>query len=123
MVCVNYGYQRGHFLPCQQVWHARCFRIPNQDPFPRELVPKPAEDLGDGLVTEQEGWELTEGERAEVEREYLAARPGDHFMTPFQCPLCHFRNIYKRSPQVESKIYKWTLTTIMRASLDAFWSS
>jgi hypothetical protein len=87
------------------------------------LVPKPTEDLGDGPRPELEGWELTESERAELEREYVAARPGDHFMAPFQCQLCHFRNIFKRNPSEDSEIDKWALTTLMRANLDVFWSS
>jgi hypothetical protein len=43
-------------------------------------------------------------------------------MTPFQCEICHFRNIRKRDP-VESLLRdQEALEFFRRASLDAFWS-
>jgi hypothetical protein len=86
-------------------------------------VPKPTENLGAGEEEEREGWDLTEGEREELDQEYLAARAGDHFMSPFQCELCHFRNIKKRDPIADDAIDEWTLITLRRANLDVFWSS
>jgi hypothetical protein len=54
---------------------------------------------------------------------FLTARNGDHFMCPFQCDLCHFRNIFKRDPdQVKVKKDGSALRCIRRANLDAFWA-
>ena len=32
-------------------------------------------------------------------KRFLEARNGDHLMVPFQCELCHFRNVYEREPE------------------------
>ena len=120
IVCANFGYPRGHFSSCQRAWHARCYRI-ERDPFPRGLTLKLTEDLGEGVEAEEEGWDLTEQERHDVDSLYLCARPGDHFMAPFQCELCLFRNIYKRNPVEVGDIDQWVLTCLRRANLDAFW--
>ena len=53
---------------------------------------------------------------------FCHARPGDHLITPFQCELCHFRNVFKRDPNIESEEDKWALKCIIRANLDAFWA-
>ena len=53
---------------------------------------------------------------------FCHARPGDHLITPFQCELCHFRNVFKRDPNMESEEDKWALKCIIRANLDAFWA-
>ena len=41
---------------------------------------------------------------------------------PFECDLCHFRNINGRDPLTDSKKDDYLLLLIRRASLDAFWS-
>lgn len=43
-------------------------------------------------------------------------------MTPFQCELCHFRNIYGFDPSARSGIHQEALAFFRRANLDAFWS-
>jgi hypothetical protein len=59
----------------------------------------------------------------DVER-FCVARSGDHLCCPFQCELCHFRNIQGRSPMTgmgvldNSEIIKRPRTL----SVDAFWS-
>ena len=53
---------------------------------------------------------------------FAEARPGDHLMTPFQCDLCHFRNIYRRNPTGGSPEEDLFFTTIRRVILDAFWA-
>ena len=42
-------------------------------------------------------------------------------MCPFQCDLCHFRNIQLRDPHPDSKLDMNLLVAIRRANLDAFW--
>jgi len=53
---------------------------------------------------------------------FLVARKGDHLTCPFQCDLCHFRNIQKRNP-IHNKVEDMRLLRcIRRANLDAMWS-
>ena len=53
---------------------------------------------------------------------FMFARGGDHWVTRFQCDLCHFRNIQGRDPREESGIDSLLLRCIRRANLDAMWS-
>jgi hypothetical protein len=58
-----------------------------------------------------------------VERDqFNVGRAGDHLITPFQCELCHFRNIYSRDPSSCVATDQETLKLLRQASLDAFWS-
>ena len=123
VVCANYGKKRGAFEPCRQAWHARCFCIPSPDPFPRRLRPKRQEVLGDREEEEAEGWEMSALERETFDREFNQARPGDHLLTPFQCDLCHFRNLQERNPVEKRHQDQKLLLCIRRATLDAFWGS
>ena len=41
---------------------------------------------------------------------------------PFECDLCHFRNMTLRNPVVTDPKDAMTLVTIRRASLDALWA-
>jgi hypothetical protein len=52
---------------------------------------------------------------------FLRARNGDHLMCPFQCDLCHFRNMKDRDPLVGDYLDRNLLTAIRRANLDSFW--
>ena len=56
------------------------------------------------------------------EKRFLEARNGDHLMTPFQCDLCHFRNVFGRNPIPQKLTDQEALELIRRATLDAFWS-
>jgi hypothetical protein len=47
---------------------------------------------------------------------------GDNLVCPFQCDLCHFRNITKRDPFSSDLIDLRLLYGIRRANLDAFWA-
>jgi hypothetical protein len=55
---------------------------------------------------------------------FVVARPGDHLCCPFQCELCHFRNIQGRLPNMglgyldDMKLMK----SLRRVNLDAFGS-
>ena len=67
---------------------------------------------------EQEGFYLTlESDKGR----HMSARNGDHLMIPFQCELCHYRNLKKMDP-VRDKEDVTLLRAIRRANLDAFWS-
>ena len=41
---------------------------------------------------------------------------------PFECDLCHFRNLTKRNPMWGNPRDEYTLTCIWRANLDAMWA-
>ena len=55
------------------------------------------------------------------DNKFNEGRNGDHLMCPFQCDLCHFRNIQKREPTSSSRQDKNMLIAIRRANLDGFW--
>ena len=55
------------------------------------------------------------------DNKFNEGRNGDHLMCPFQCDLCHFRNIQKRDPIATSRQDKNMLIAIRRANLDGFW--
>lgn len=98
---------RGLFNPCEAAWCGPCFVELGTKNFPvRCLIDEDGEDLGNHLD----------------ERRFKEGRAGDHLMTPYQCELCHFRNIYLRNPSERSSIDQEALEFFRRASLDAFWS-
>jgi hypothetical protein len=49
-------------------------------------------------------------------------RNGDNLVCPFQCDLCHFRNIKKRDPFSSDLRDLRLLCGSRRANLDAFWA-
>jgi hypothetical protein len=51
----------------------------------------------------------------------MHGRAGDHLMTPFQCELCHFRNLIARDPLEGDDADVEILEFMRRANLDAFW--
>jgi hypothetical protein len=55
---------------------------------------------------------------------FLRAIVGDDVLCPFQCELCHFRNMQRRSPMKGTGVLNdaETIDLIRRANLDAFWS-
>ena len=57
------------------------------------------------------------------EGRFERARNGDHLMVPFQCELCHFRNIYGREPKDNNLKDKEFFKFARQANLDAMWSS
>jgi hypothetical protein len=106
--CANFWARRGPFPPCEGVWHGKCFQAAENDPFPIRV---PVDEAGYKVIKTKDAGR------------FCQARDGDHLVTRFQCPLCHFRNIYGREPQVESETDKLMLQVYLpRAILDAFWS-
>ncbi len=98
---------RGRFEPCKSTWCGGCFvQIGKQD-FP---IAK---------ILDEDGKELEDpGGRDR----FLEARNGDHLMVPFQCKLCHFRNIFGREAEAYNHKDKEFFVFARRANLDAFWS-
>lgn len=62
-------------------------------------------------------------DEAGEENRYLHGRNGDNLITPFQCDLCHFRNLKDRDPDELIPADQWTLKCIRRANLDALWAT
>ena len=86
------------------VWHGSCYKARLGDNFPIAKL-----DVVDGINDPGE------------ENKFKHARNGDNFICPFQCDLCHFRNIQFRNPVVGSRQDMNLLVGIRRANLDAFW--
>jgi hypothetical protein len=53
---------------------------------------------------------------------FKQARAGDHLRVPFQCELCHFRNLMRRNPKDNSATDFEMLDMTRQVNLDAFWS-
>ena len=54
---------------------------------------------------------------------YQKARDGDHLMgVPFECDLCHYRNMRKKDPDFGNSRDVYLLMVIRRANLDACWA-
>jgi hypothetical protein len=70
-------------------------------------------------ATDDEGFDQTLGGD---EKRFKVGRNGDNLMCPFQCDLCHFRNIQKRDYCATNPKDKLLVQCIRRASLDAFWA-
>lgn len=70
-------------------------------------------------MVDEDGEELDEHLEGNRFRE---ARAGDHLMTPFQCELCHYRNIFGEEPDYQVAKVRELTEFFRRASLDAFWS-
>ena len=51
---------------------------------------------------DEEGFDLS---WEEDKTRYLVARNGHHLMIPFQCELCHFRNLKGTDPRRKLKTY------------------
>ncbi len=62
-------------------------------------------------------------DEAGEENRYLHGRNGDNLINPFQCDLCHFRNLKDRDPDELIPADQWTLKCIRRANLDALWAT
>ena len=97
---------RGPFQPCQAQWHARCYKQGDHDKFP--------------VVSENDYRHLGLDWDEDPDR-FKTARDGDHLMCPFQCDLCHFRNIKLRDPS-DLPMDRLLLLCIRRAVLDALWA-
>jgi hypothetical protein len=82
--------------------------------------------VGNGLVVfpvtqqlDEDGVDITPDHE---KSRYLVARAGDHLMTPFQCELCHYRNIYGNDPKTWDLDDSEIMSYIHRCSKDALWS-
>jgi hypothetical protein len=93
---------------CNGAWHGKCFVQDVNDNFPVLQV----QDLDDSLVEPSRFGD-------EDPKRFKEARDGDHLMTPFQCPECHFTNITGRLPRLLSHKDALAMKCIKRATLDS----
>ena len=98
---------RGPYQPCRGAWCSECHYTSGETLFPIRKT------------YNEEGAEI---ERDDDEMRFRCARDGDHLLVPFQCELCHFRNIQQRDPIKNYWKDECLLDFIVRANLDAFWS-
>jgi hypothetical protein len=71
------------------------------------------------LPEEEDGLELNTKEM----KMFRKGRDSDHLMAvPFECDLCHFRNLKKKDPNLSDFQDIYLLTAIRRANLDACWA-
>jgi hypothetical protein len=106
--CANAWSKRGHFLPCDGIWHGGCFTVGDRVKFPIRVP------------VDEEGYRIIKTK--DVGR-FQSARDGDHLLTEFQCPLCHFRNIYGRNPRENNALDSIVMEVYFpRAIVDGFWA-
>jgi hypothetical protein len=97
---------------CSGAWHGKYFVQDVNDKFPVLQV----QDLNDSLVDESRFDDKDP-------KQFKEARDGDHLMTPFQCPECHFVNITGRMPMSLCHKDVLAMTCIkQRATLDSLWA-
>ena len=82
--CANFSHNRGRFAPCRSCWCGKCYSTLDRIDFP---IKKNVD----------EDWHILEDPSGKDR--FMVSRNRDHLMVPFQCELCHFRNIYGRNPQ------------------------
>jgi hypothetical protein len=105
--CANFWNERGPFARCKGAWCSDCYKPLGNKRF---LIRTSVDD--DGFKIERAGDDIR----------FLQARAGDNLLTPFQCDLCHFRNIMKRDPVKDHWADREILEYVRRANLDAFWA-
>jgi hypothetical protein len=104
--CTNSGHNRGGFADCEGVWCGSCFTPHPLDPA---TVAQPLDFNGEPLLVEED------------QARFSSARNGDHTLTPFQCPLCHCRNIKRRDLR-DSWADELFQCQVIRATIDSFWA-
>ena len=91
-------------------WHGKCYTARAGDKYPIAKLAVMVDDNDDEL-----------DDATEMDK-YTHARNSDNYMVPFQCDICHFRNITKRDPGLNPVADRTLLIGIRRAVLDSFWS-
>ena len=71
------------------------------------------------MAQDEDGFEMP---IAGDELRFKQARAGDFLMTPFQCDLCHFRNIKGNNPDATRDEDVLLMDTIRHVNINALWS-
>jgi hypothetical protein len=108
LFCANFSVACEYFSPCRKVWCGECYRTPAGLAFPIR-TPKDEEGFEHGV----EGGESR----------FKVATDGANGVCPFQCDLCHFRNLQGRNPRpAQAPKDMLVMDCIRRANLDAIWA-
>ena len=99
--------RRGPFEACNSAWCDGCFTYDGNVDFPIRAI---LDEDGEPIL------------RGDEETRYKAGRAGDMYLVPFQCPLCHFRNLRGRDPRLELPDDQRLQDFITRAILDSCWA-
>ena len=92
------------------MWCGGCFEDSPTDPFPRQQ----------GVDMEDKSEVLTDNRDKNC---YTRGKDGDHPIgVPFECDLCHFRNMNCRDSVWRSAKDMDTIEAIRRVLLDVFWA-
>ena len=92
------------------MWCGGCYEEFPTDPFPR-LQGGDVNDESKVLMDSQD------------KDRYQRGRNGDHLMgVPFECNLCHFRNMERRDPVWNCAKDVDTLEAVKMVLLDKFWA-
>lgn len=105
--CGNFSSKQGLWKECRQVWCGPCYVPLDNGEFP---IAKPIDEEG------------VEVQDSDDKSRYVQGRNGDNLVTPFQCDLCHFRNLMERDPVPNLPQDVRLQKMIRRANLDALWS-
>jgi hypothetical protein len=97
----------GIFAPCNSCWCGPCYQPLGKKEYPI------------CLKVDEDGDLLEDLDDAEC---FVVARAGDNLMVPFQCELCHFRNVMRQDPVRRETRDQEILHFMRRANLDVFWS-
>lgn len=97
---------RGGWPACNGYWCHGCYKFDDLNYFP---IRRPKDEDGYVVVVPKD------------RDRFMFGRAGDHYVTTFQCDVCHFRNINGRSPRTDGPDLL-LMKFIRRASLDALWS-
>jgi len=85
LFCANFWVKQGFFPRCDGIWCGKCYEAKQEgEAFPVWL---PRDEEGN----------IMEIRKTDVGC-FMYGHPGDHWMTTFQCNLCHFRNVQGRDP-------------------------
>jgi hypothetical protein len=85
-----------------------CYTVPLGNPFPVKTT------------VNEDGFDASS---VEDKKRFVCGRSGDFLMTPFQCELCHYRNINSRDPQIGDPKAREFNFMCRNVSMNAFWSA
>jgi hypothetical protein len=103
------------------MWCGSCYSSNVTVKFPEKK--KALDEYGEmSDPNERERLQVAWGKMHLPDDEFHSARNGDHCMVPFECDLCIFRKLKRRSPDLTNPGDDLLLACIRQINLDAFWS-
>jgi hypothetical protein len=103
------------------MWCRKCYTSSVDVTFPtKKKALDEYEELED--PSEREKLQGAWGKMHEPDDEFYLARNGEHCMVPFECDLCVFRKLKRRSPDLTNPGDDLLIACIRQRNLDAFWS-